>query len=190
MRIEKIIPAVATLALAMGFQGHALAAGRSTTAVAERQVQPPNNLAVPKHTVLLTYANAGIGDAVPALTFTDVDSYKVSCKKPTCMLEISAMMQATFSDDATKPWAIPVWVDGNSVDGGPLCRDPLVIRSDGQLAGQGCRHPRQPHRALSDLRAGQLFHGSLGGYRDRHDALTPGLRSRGAAASRGASAHK
>jgi len=119
MRIAKIIPAVATLALAMGFQGHALAAGRSITAVAERQVQPPNNLAVPKHTVLLTYANAGIGGAVPALTFTDVDSYKVSCKKPTCMLEISAMMQATFSDDATKPWAIPVWVDGNSVDGGP-----------------------------------------------------------------------
>jgi hypothetical protein len=119
MQIKKLVPAVATLALAMGVQGHALAGGRSTTAVSERQVQPPDSRAVAKHTVLLTYANAGIGGSVDALTFTDVDSYKVNCKKPTCMLEITTMQQATFSDDSTKPWAIPVWVDGNSVDGGP-----------------------------------------------------------------------
>lgn len=117
--MKRIVPIVAGLALAIGVQGQALAAPHSTTAVPGWKFQPAPPPAVPKHKVLLTYANAGIGGAVPALTFTDVDTYHVTCGKPTCMLEITTMQQATFSDDATKPWAIPVWVDGNSVDGGP-----------------------------------------------------------------------
>ena len=117
--MQKLVPIVAGLALAVGLQGQALATPPSTTAVSGRIFQPAPPPTVPKHTVLLTYANSGIGGAVSALTFTDVDHYKVNCAKPTCTLELSTMMQATFSDDATKPWAIPVWVDGNSVDGGP-----------------------------------------------------------------------
>ena len=119
MQMKRVFPVLIGLAIAVGFQGESLAASRSTTAVAGRQFQPTPPPTVPKHTVTTTYANAGIGGAVTALTFTDVDHYKVNCPKPTCMLEISIMEQATFSDDATKPWAIPVWVDGNSVDGGP-----------------------------------------------------------------------
>lgn len=118
MHMKNLTPLVAGLALAVGVQGESLAAPR-TTAVQGFVARPAPPPAVPKHTVLSTYANAGIGGAVTALTFTDVDHYKVNCNKPTCMLEISTMQQATFSDDATKPWAIPVWVDGNSVDGGP-----------------------------------------------------------------------
>lgn len=116
--MKNLGPLVAGLALAAGVQGDSLAA--PTTAVPNFVAQPvPLAAAGPKHTVLITYAKAGIGGAVTALTFTDVDHYKVHCARPTCMLEISAMMQATFADDATKPWAITVWVDGNSVDGGP-----------------------------------------------------------------------
>lgn len=107
------------LAIAFSLQGESFAGGMhnafSVPGWRDRAAPP----AVPHHKVLTTYAHAGIGGAVPALTFTDVDSYHVVCSKPTCLFEISIMEQATFSDDATKPWAIPVWVDGNSVDGGP-----------------------------------------------------------------------
>jgi len=118
MQISKAVPILAGLALAVCVSGQSQA-GQSTTSVPGWHQPSGNPPVVPKHRFLLTYANAGIGGSVSALTFTDVDSYHVVCGKPTCMLEISIMEQATFSDDATKPWAIPVWVDGNSVDGGP-----------------------------------------------------------------------
>lgn len=116
--MQKFVPIVAGLALAIALQGPALAASPSATAVPGWKFRAPPP-AVPKHKVLLTYANSGIGGSVTALTFTDVDTYHVNCGKPTCTLELSAMQQATFASDPTKPWAIPVWVDGNSVDGGP-----------------------------------------------------------------------
>jgi hypothetical protein len=119
MHMKNLVPLVAGLALAAGIQGESLATP-PTTAVPGFVAQPaPPPAAGPKHTFLYTYAKAGIGGAVTALTFTDVDHVKVKCNQPTCLLEISIMEQATFADDATKPWAIPVWVDGNSVDGGP-----------------------------------------------------------------------
>lgn len=96
MRINRIVPAIAGLAIAVGLQTPAVAL---------------------EHEVLGMYVNSGNANALElaAGTETTLDETTINCPRDTCTLALSAM-QEIVSAVSQGEWGIVAKVDGNYVD--------------------------------------------------------------------------
>ena len=96
MRISKISPAIAGLAIMVGLQSPGYAS---------------------EHRVLSMYMNSGNANKqqVTSGTETTVDETTIQCRRDTCTLALSAMLEI-HSADYQGEWGIVAMVDGQYVD--------------------------------------------------------------------------
>jgi hypothetical protein len=108
MTMHQTLPAIATLAIAVGLQSPGAA---SPSAPIELSGQPAG-----QHRVIAMYANSGDlhSQTIPAQTFTTIDQATIQCPATTCTLALSAM-QSIKSADSQGEWAIVGVVDGQNL---------------------------------------------------------------------------
>jgi hypothetical protein len=118
--MKRTLAATTCLAIALCFQTPALAASHGPTVIKGFQQTQRNGLPAGEHKVFATYVNSGAPSVtIPSITATTIDQATVRCPKPTCTLSITSMQEVGPNSTPGTQWAIPVEVDGETVDGGP-----------------------------------------------------------------------